>query len=176
MLKYLNYKKFLKTPLSLTLNYLNNGILMNGYLLTIDFKYNVTQFIIISKSQFLIKKTYIKSFFSLFFQFLKGISFGYKFILKLKGKGLRLQFKKKSKFIYIFLKLGYSHKLFFKLPPNCWITLFERRRSLILYSFNYQLLRQLILKIRAYYPVGLYKLRGFFEPTEQIKQKKGNLK
>ena len=70
MLKYLNYKKFLKTPLSLTLNYLNNGILMNGYLLTIDFKYNVTQFIIISKSQFLIKKTYIKSFFSLFFQFL----------------------------------------------------------------------------------------------------------
>jgi ribosomal protein L6P/L9E len=122
----------------------------------------------------LIHKNYIKTFFSLILKIIDGISYGFKMILKLKGKGLRLQLKKINNLQYIYLKLGYSHKIFFKLPNNFWIYIFERRRSLILYSLNYSELRQILLKIRMYYPVNLYKIRGFFEPSEIIKQKKGN--
>ena len=38
-----------------------------------------------------------------------------------------------------------------------------------MYSLNYILLRNLVLKIRSFYPIGLYKVRGFFVENEQFK-------
>lgn len=111
---------------------------------------------------FLIHKTYIKSFFSLFLLTLQGISHGYKLKIFLKGKGLRLILRKRlNKLPYIYLKLGYSHKIFFSLPKNVWFRVFGRKRALILYSLNYSILRNIILKLRSFYPMSLYKLRGF---------------
>merc|ERR1711959_634770 len=104
----------------------------------------------------LIHKNYIRTFFSLFWSYLDGVSHGYKTTLYVKGKGLRL-------------KLGYSHKIFLDLPKNCWAKIFGRRRSIRLYSLNYILLRNLVLKIRSFYPVGLYKFRGFYLEDENIK-------
>ena len=37
------------------------------------------------------------------------------------------------------------------------------------YSLNYILLRNLVLKVRSFYPLGLYKIRGFFVHGESIK-------
>lgn len=96
-------------------------------------------------------------------------------MLVLKGKGLRLQLKKSSNTLLIYLKLGYSHKIFFNLPKNLWIQISDRRRLILFYSLNYIELRNLLLKIRKYYPLNLYKIRGFYEPDEIIKLKKGNL-
>lgn len=45
----------------------------------------------------------------------------FKTILYLKGKGIRLQLKKRDGHLCIYLKLGYSHKIFFHLPKNCWL-------------------------------------------------------
>lgn len=116
----------------------------------------------ISIKYLLIHKTYIKCFFSLFSSTLQGISHGYKIKIFLKGKGLRLIIRKKiNKLPCIYLKLGYSHKIFFTLPKNIWFRIFGRKRALILYSLDYSLLRNLILKIRSFYPMGLYKIRGF---------------
>lgn len=42
-----------------------------------------------------------------------------------------------------------------------------------LYSLNYILLRNLVLKIRSFYPMGLYKYRGFAIKGEKIKIVKG---
>lgn len=172
------YKKYLFKPINISFN--PTYCLINGVLLNYKFKLqkNAIMHIITNiktnYSLFIIK-TYFRTFFSLILKIIDGISFGYKANLKLKGKGLRLQLKKINNNMQIYLKLGYSHKIFFKLPNNTWIYIYERRRSLILYSLNYRDLRNLLLKIRSYYPVNLYKIRGFFESSELIKQKKGNL-
>jgi len=132
--------------------------------------YNLSNEIIIKKSQvfdiltvkyLLIHKTYIKCFFSIFTSTIQGISHGYKIKIFLKGKGLRLILRKRiNKLPYIYLKLGYSHKIFFNLPKNVWFRVFGRKRALILYSLDYSVLRNIILKIRSFYPMSLYKLRG----------------
>jgi ribosomal protein L6P/L9E len=175
----IQYKKYLIKTVEL--KFYSNYCLINGILLNykLKFKKNLILNLINSTHSnihniFIIKK-YFRTFFSLILKIIDGISFGYKAILKLKGKGLRLQLKKLNNILYIYLKLGYSHKIFFKLPTNMWIYIYERRRSLILFSLDYCNLRNILLKIRSYYPVNLYKIRGFFEPTELIKQKKGNL-
>lgn len=111
----------------------------------------------------LIHKTYIKSFFSLIKLNIHGLSHGFKMKVFLKGKGLRLIIRKQfNKLPCLYLKLGYSHKIFFLLPKNVWFRIFGRKRALILYSLDYSLLRNLILKIRSFYPMSLYKIRGFF--------------
>lgn len=132
--------------------------------------YNLSKTIFLKKSfifkdliinYLLINKTYIKCFFSLFLINLQGISHGFKIKIFLKGKGLRLILRKKvNKNAYIYLKLGYSHKIFFTLPKNVWFRVFGKKRAIIMYSLNYSLLRNIILKIRTFYPMSLYKLRG----------------
>lgn len=110
----------------------------------------------------LIHKNYIKSFFSLIKLNIHGLSHGFKMKIFLKGKGLRLIIRKRlNKLSCLYLKLGYSHKIFFLLPKNVWFRVFGRKRALILYSLDYILLRNLILKIRTFYPMSLYKIRGF---------------
>lgn len=184
MNKYINYKKFLYKPIKFHF-FNNNSLIINGFLYEqlIKLKKNTffNLFDIQQKTYLIIHKTYFRTFFSIILKIIDGVSFGFKIILKLKGKGLRLQFIKARneigcEFLKIYLKLGYSHKLFFKLPKNIWLYLYERRRSLILYGLNYCFLRMLINKIKMYYPVNMYKVRGFFESNEILKQKKGNLK
>lgn len=174
-MKLIKYKKYFFHPINLQFN--NTYCYLNGLLLNYNLKFKQNSIIFNNKNfnKIFIIKNYFRTFFSLLLKIIDGISFGYKGILKLKGKGLRIQLKKLLNKYYIYLKLGYSHKIFLKLPVNTWIYIFERRRSLILFSLNYADLRTLLLKIRNYYPVNLYKIRGFFEPTEIIKQKKGNL-
>merc|ERR1712063_241163 len=129
---------------------------INGYLINSKFKFKPNQV-----------------FFSMLWMHLDGASHGFKTILYLKGKGIRLQLKKRDGHLCIYLKLGYSHKIFFHLPKNCWVKIYNRRRVLKLFTLNYVLLRNLILKIRSFYPLGLYKFRGFFVEKEQIKIIKG---
>lgn len=173
MTKLVFYKKLLSKPLNLYFE--ENYCYINGILLTHKIKLKKNLICYKNNLNLIIKKNYFKTFFSILLKLLDGVSVGFKAILKLKGKGLRIQIKKINNKLVIYLKLGYSHKIFYKLPANFWIYIFERRRSLIFYSLNYIELRTILLKIRNYYPVNLYKIRGFFEPTEIIKQKKGNL-
>jgi ribosomal protein L6P/L9E len=177
-MQLIQYKKYLFKPIKLEFysDYCSiNGILLN-YKLKFKkyFIFNLTTNNTNNKYYLFIIKNYFRTFFSLILKIIDGVSFGYKASLKLKGKGLRLQLKKLNNIVQVYLKLGYSHKIFFKLPDNMWIYIYERRRSLILFSLNYCDLRNILLKIRSYYPVNLYKIRGFYEPTELIKQKKGN--
>jgi len=100
---------------------------------------------------------------------LDSVCIGYKTTIYVKGKGLRFQLKTRKGNLCIYLKLGYSHKIFLHLPKNCWVKIFGRRRTIRLYALNYILLRNLALKIRSFYPMGLYKVRGFFIEKEKFK-------
>lgn len=173
MIKIVYYKKLLYK--SLHINFETNYCYINGVLITHKIKLKKKLICYKDNINLIIKKNYFKTFFSILLKLIDGASIGFKAILKLKGKGLRIQLKKMNNKLFIYLKLGYSHKIFYNLPTNFWIYIFERRRSLIFYSLNYIELRTILLKIRNYYPVNLYKIRGFFEPSEIIKQKKGNL-
>jgi ribosomal protein L6P/L9E len=172
-MKSIFYKKILYKPLYI--DFKNEYCYINGILFNHKIKFKKNLIFYKNNINLIIKKNYFKTFFSILLKFIDGVSVGFKAILKLKGKGLRIQLKKVNNKLLIYLKLGYSHKIFYNLPTNFWIYIFERRRSIMLYSLSYIELRTVLLKIRNYYPVNLYKIRGFFEPSEIIKQKKGNL-
>lgn len=127
------------------------------------------QVVVFNNKGILVHKKYIRCFFTLLWMHIDGMSNGFKVTLYVKGKGLRLQLKRRKGILCIYLKLGYSHKIFVNLPPNCWAKIFGRRRTLKLFSLHYVLLRNLVLKIRSFYPVGLYKVRGFFIEKEKFK-------
>jgi len=167
VVKFLSYKKRLYKPVALSFD--NSFCYINGFLSNGKFSLKHQKIFLLSNSVLLIHKKYIRSFFSLLWMHLDGLSHGFKTTLYVKGKGLRLQLKTRKGKLCIYLKLGYSHKIFLHLPKNCWAKLFGRRRTIRLYSLNYILLRNLVLKIRSFYPIGLYKVRGFFVENEQFK-------
>ena len=86
-----------------------------------------------------------------------------------KRKRFAFTIKNKKGRLCIYLKLGYSHKIFLHLPINCWAKLYGRRRTIKLYSLNSILLKNLVLRIKEFYPMSLYKLRGFLTAGEEYK-------
>lgn len=167
MLKFLSYKKRTYKPVLISFDH--NFCYINGFLTNYKFKLKKSKIFSIDQSLIIVHKKYIKTFFSLLWMHLDGVSHGFKTTLYVKGKGLRLQLKTKLNRLCIYLKLGYSHKIFLHLPKNCWAKIYGRRRTIKLYSLNYILLRNLVLKIKNFYPIGLYKVRGFFIENEQFK-------
>lgn len=161
------YKKRLYRSVLISFDF--NFCYINGFLTDSKFKLKSNKLFVSSSSILIINKKYIKTFFSLLWMHLDGVSHGFKTTLYIKGKGLRLQLKTKKGKLCIYLKLGYSHKIFLHLPKNCWAKIFGRRRTIRLYALNYILLRNLVLKIRNFYPIGLYKVRGFFIENEVFK-------
>lgn len=167
ILKYISYKKVFFNSVNISFD--NDFCFIQGHLSNEKFKLRKGVFFFLKSSYILIHPKYLKSFFSLLFLHLEGVSKGFKTTLYVKGKGLRLQLKKRKGQLFIYLKLGYSHKIFLHLPQNCWAKIFGRRRTIRLYALNYILLRNLVLKIKRFYPVGLYKIRGFYIETEEFK-------
>src|SRR5690606_19023664 len=159
------------------INFTKTNCTVSGFLITNTFKTIQSAFIPLTYSQLLIHKTYIRTFFSTLSSNILGVSYGFKVILYLKGKGLRIQLKKsKNGLIILYLKLGYSHKLFYKLPKNIWVNLIERRRTILFFGLNLSILKLLVSKFRQFNPLSLYKLRGFYTANEMLKQKKGKSK
>jgi ribosomal protein L6P/L9E len=110
MTKLVFYKKLLSKPLNLYFE--ENYCYINGILLTHKIKLKKNLICYKNNLNLIIKKNYFKTFFSILLKLLDGVSVGFKAILKLKGKGLRIQIKKINNKLVIYLKLGYSHKIF----------------------------------------------------------------
>lgn len=99
------YKKYLLKPIKL--QFYSEYCLIDGILLNYKLKFKKNFILNFTKKKenhchLFIIKNYFRTFFSLILKIVDGISFGYKAILKLKGKGLRLQLKKiNNLFIFI---------------------------------------------------------------------------
>lgn len=155
----------------------DNICVVSGFLINDEFKFSKNSLIKLNEDKYLIHKNYIRTFFSTLNSYITGVSCGFKIILYLKGKGLRIQLKKQMDgTLFLYLKLGYSHKLLYKLPKNIWVNLVERRRTIVFFGLNYSILKLLVSKFRQFYPLSLYKLRGFYSMNEILKQKKGKSK
>ena len=144
-------------------------MLYKRFLITSKFRLKQNKLFFLSSNIFLVHKKYIRTFFTLIWMHLDGSCHGFKTILYVKGKGLRLQLKRRKGNLCIYLKLGYSHKIFLHLPKFCWAKIFKRRRTMKLYALHYIILRNLVLKIRSFYPLGMYKVRGFYVEKEDIR-------
>jgi len=170
-MRKIKFLKLLSKPI--LLRFLNENLIINGFLINQKLKLKNKSLFELNKNKLIIKKQYIKTFLSNLNKLIDGVSLGFKIILNLKGKGLRIQIKNKNN---LYLKLGYSHKIFLKIPQNIWIKISDRRRNILIYSFNYVLLKNLIVKLKTYYPLSLYKIRGFHNDNELLKIKKGKSK
>lgn len=172
---HLFFFKLLNKPTLINFN--KTHCIVSGFLITNTFKTMKHVLIPLAKSKLLIHKKFIRTFFSILNLNIVGVSHGFKVILYLKGKGLRIQLKKsKNGLIILYLKLGYSHKLFYKLPKNIWVNLIERRRTILFFGLDFSILKLLVSKFRQFNPLSLYKLRGFYTANETLKQKKGKSK
>jgi len=170
-MRKIKFLKLLSKPI--LLRFLNENLIINGFLINQKLKLKNKSLFELNKNKLIIKKQYIKTFLSNLNKLIDGVSLGFKIILNLKGKGLRIQIKNKNN---LYLKLGYSHKIFLKIPQNIWIKISDRRRNILIYSFNYILLKNLVIKLKTYYPLSLYKIRGFHNDNELLKIKKGKSK
>jgi large subunit ribosomal protein L6 len=91
---------------------------------------------------------------------------------KLKFIGLSYKFILINKEFQIFkLNLGYSHNIFFK-PSNNINIFFVKNTTMYLKSFNYNLLSEIVARIRSYKKPEPYKGKGILYENEKIIKKK----
>ncbi len=101
-----------------------------------------------------------------------GVSEGYKTILELAGVG----FKAQNSGQLIELSVGHSHSVFIELPKEIKVqTITERGKNptIILESFDKQLLGQVVAKIRSLRKPEPYKGKGVRFAGEIIRRKAG---
>lgn len=109
---------------------------------------------------------------SLVANMVKGVSEGYTTVQELVGVG----YKADAKGQVLELALGYSHNIVFELPPEVKIeTKTERGKSptIILKSFDKQLIGQVAAKIRSLRKPEPYKGKGIRFQGEEIRKKAG---
>ncbi len=101
-----------------------------------------------------------------------GVSEGYKTVLELAGVG----FKAQNSGQLLELSTGHSHSVFIELPEEIKVqTITERGKSptIILESFDKQLLGQVVAKIRSLRKPEPYKGKGIRFAGEIIRRKAG---
>jgi large subunit ribosomal protein L6 len=101
-----------------------------------------------------------------------GVSEGYKIEMEFNGVGYRAE----SKGQMLEMSLGYSHNIFFELPPEIKVEAVTERRSnprLTLESADKQLVGQVAAKIRSFRKPEPYKGKGILFKGEEIRRKAG---
>ena len=148
-------------------NYIVIGPL--GKSLTIPLNINVR--IVINHSTILIQ-SYNKCLFFLYSNLIKqkiiGVLYGFKKRLRLEGLGFIVSLETGN----LIFKLGYSHIITIRVPPQLKIFIKKRKRITILGS-DLNLISQFALTLRNYKPPEIYKGKGIRYFRERLKLKIG---
>ncbi|MCE3008569.1 MAG: 50S ribosomal protein L6 [Bacteroidetes bacterium] len=102
----------------------------------------------------------------------QGVSTGFTRTLELIGVGYRADAKGQV----LELSVGYSHPVFFGLPPEVTVATEQQKGQpprIILSSHDKQLLGQIVAKIRKVRPPEPYKGKGIREAGEVVRRKAG---
>lgn len=120
-------------------------------------------------------RTLSKSFFGLFKSILEnklqGVSRGFLVYLRIVGIGYRANIENKT----LFLKLGYSHDILYKIPESVRIFLLEPT-LLCLFGIDKNQITQVAAKIRQLRKPSVYKGKGIRLLNEKITLKAGKRK
>jgi large subunit ribosomal protein L6 len=101
-----------------------------------------------------------------------GVSKGYKIEMEVVGVGYKAEAKEQV----LHLSLGYSHDIFFEMPPEVLMEARTERRSnpvITLTSCNKQLIGQVAAKIRSFREPEPYKGKGIKFVNEVLRKKAG---
>ncbi len=101
---------------------------------------------------------------------IKPLIFGISSNIILQGIGFRIYLNKTRQILA--LKLGYSHKIYYKIPKGFWIQILNRYSFLIL-GGNIYLLKQIINKLLSFKKPNNYTGKGIRLKTTQLKLKQG---
>lgn len=130
------------------------------------------------KIQFFFKKTklkkidyiFLKSYINQLLTKLRLLIIGKRFDLLLQGIGFRI-YLNKSKQIAAF-KLGYSHKIYYKIPTGIWLRIFNRY-TFVLFGGNLFSLKQALKTILCFRKPDAYKGKGIKIKGSKLKIKEG---
>ncbi|MBU2651119.1 MAG: 50S ribosomal protein L6 [Bacteroidetes bacterium] len=103
---------------------------------------------------------------------IKGVSEGFKIVQEIVGVGYKAQATGQL----LEMSLGFSHNVFFQLPPEVKVeTLTERGKNptITLTSYDKQLLGQVAAKIRSLRKPEPYKGKGIRFQGEEVRKKAG---
>ncbi len=118
------------------------------------------------------KKAPYSTFFRLFQKALVGVSLGFVVRLAFWGVGFRVESFLNN---ILKLKLGYSHFIYINIPGH--IKIFSpKKTSLILKSFDEQLLKEFSSKICSFKTPDAYKGKGILYKNQILKLKEGKKK
>ncbi len=109
---------------------------------------------------------------SLVFNMIKGVSEGFKTVQELVGVG----YKATGNGQVVELALGYSHNIMLVLPDEVKVettAVKGKNNTIILRSFDKQLLGQVAAKIRSFRKPEPYKGKGIRFENEEVKKKAG---
>ncbi len=109
---------------------------------------------------------------SLISNMVKGVSEGFKIVQELVGVGYKADAQKNL----LELSLGYSHNIFFQMPPEVSVTTVNERGkppTIILESNDKQLIGHIASKIRSLRKPEPYKGKGIRFQNEEIRKKAG---
>jgi hypothetical protein len=103
------------------------------------------------------------------FNLLKGIFFGFIEKIRLKGRGYKIYFKSQK----LYLKLGYSHGFYRKIPPSLKIIVSGRKKKLLIFlSILKNTIRMFSTKLFFFYSPEIYVDKGFLKFNIKKKKKK----
>lgn len=121
---------------------------------------------------FIVLKSTNLSFFNLYkkliFQKIKGVLYGFKIKLKLNGVGFVAEQDQQN----LILKLGFSSKIFIKIPETIKVKV-KKRKILKILGCDLNEITQFASKIRSYKIPEIYKGKGILYFKEKVKLKIG---
>lgn len=127
---------------------------------------------ICKKLSFKNKKISLAEFFNFFYSFLRGEVLNFFFKFRIVGLGFKLRrLILKGLVRYLRLELGYSHVIFYKIPPT--IGVFVKKKTFFLHSADRNLLRAISARICNFKIANPYKEKGVIPFSLKIKLKSG---
>ena len=162
-----------KLPYNIGLSIKENNLLINGPHGWYFFKLNRIFYIQKREKNLFIFYTlqHLNGFFSSLKNIIRGISRGYKRSIELVGVG----YKGWTENNILFLNIGFSHVISFKIPLSIKIDILKGRFITIKGS-NLQFLTQTLEKIRLFKKPDIYKGKGVRFKNEKINFKSGKKK
>lgn len=131
---------------------------------------------ILKQNSFLLSNKFYNLFFNDFFKMLVGVTTGWYFCFNIFGRGFSFRLKKKNTNLYLKLKVGYSHFVYYKLDKQIFVKISKKRNKLFIFGLNFWLVYKIAHQLRNLRSKHTYKIQGILFLNEKIIVKPGKKK
>ncbi len=128
------------------------------------------------KNCFIISHMYFNIFFSDLFKLILGTNYGWFFSFNITGRGFSFRLKKRFNQIFLKIKVGYSHFVYFPINYQLLVKIAKKRNKLIIFSLNFWLISTIVWQLRHLRSKHTYKIQGISFLNEKIIVKPGKKK